>query len=297
MTRDGLHRLTGLRRYMLVAAAALTVALVAAVPALATEPTGDFAVFKQCPLSNPSVNLCIFSQTTSGEFRIGSTTVPISTTITLQGGIIENEETGAETFVAPSGGETLSSTPLTVPGGLLGVVAPEILPAWLRHILNEIIDHGPTGVTATTELLGTPSINRFNLLDQSGVALELPVRVHLSNAFLGSGCYIGSSAEPVIQRLTTGTTSPPGPNLPITGAVGEFEFKDNYELAVISNNSLVNNAWRAPKAEGCGGLLSALIDPAVNLKLGLPSEPGNNTTILDGTVENTSAASVRNSEH
>jgi len=297
MTRDGLHRFTGLRRCALIAVAALTVALVAAVPALAKEPTGDFAVFKECPVSNPSVNLCIFAQSTGGEFHVGTTTVPINKTITLQGGSIVNEETGAETFVPATNGETLSKTALAVPGGLLGIMAPEGWPTWLKNLFNEFINNGITGVTATTELVANPGISRSNLLFGKGTALELPARVHLQNAFLGSSCYIGSAAHPIVQHLTTGTTSPPPPNVPITGAVGELEFKDEFQLVIIKNNSLVDNAYAAPEAEGCGGILSFLVDPAVDAKLGLPSPAGHNTTRLNGSLQNATAEAVKNSEH
>jgi len=296
MTRDGLNRLTGLRRCALAVGAALTIALVGAVPALASGPTGDFAVFAQCPTNNPAVNLCIYAVSSGGEFKVGTTTVPINKPITLQGGSILNEETGAETFVPAKNGETLSKTALTVPGGLLGIVAPSSWPEWLQNLFNEFINNGITGVTATTELVANPGISRTNLLFREGTALELPVRVKLSNPFLGNNCYIGSAAHPIVQHLTTGTTSPPPPNTPISGAVGEIEFKDEFQLVIIKNNSLVDNAYAAPGAEGCGGFLSFLIDPAVNAKLGLPSAAGHNTTRLNGTLQNATATAVKNSE-
>jgi hypothetical protein len=296
MTRDGLNRLTGLRRCALAVGAALTMALVGAVPALASGPTGDFAVFAQCPTNNPAVQLCIYAVSSGGEFKVGTTTVPINKPITLQGGSIINEETGAETFVAAKNGETLSKTALTVPGGLLGIMAPSGWPVWLQNIFNEFINNGITGVTATTELVANPGISRSNLLSAEGTALELPVRVKLSNPFLGNNCYIGSAAHPIVQHLTTGTTSPPPPNTPITGAVGQLELKDEFQLVIIKNNSLVDNAYAAPAASGCGGIFSFLIDPAVNAKLGLPSAAGHNTTRLNGTLQNATAAAVVASE-
>jgi hypothetical protein len=296
MTRDAMHRLLGLRKLGLLVVTALTVALVGAVPALASGPTGDFAVFKQCPTNNPAVNLCFYALSEGGEFHVGTTTVPINKTITLQGGSILNEETGAETFVPAKNGETLSKVPLTVPGGLLGIMAPTGWPTWLQNIFNEFINNGITGVTATVELVGNPGISRTNLLFQEGTALELPSRVKLGNPFLGESCYIGSAAHPVTQHLTTGTTSPPGPNTPISGAVGELEFKDEFQLVIIKDNKLVDNAYAAPGAEGCGGIFSFLIDPAVDAKLGLPSPAGKNTTILTGTLQNATAEAVKNSE-
>lgn len=295
MTRDGLHRKTGLRVLALSVVAALTMALASAGSAFAT-PTGDFAVFAQCPTNNTAVNLCFYALSSGGEFHVGTKTVPIVNTITLQGGSILNEETGAETFVGAKNGETLSKTPQPVPGGLLGIVAPEGWPQWLKNIFNEFINNGITGVTETTELVGNPGISRANLLFQEGTALELPVRVKLNNAFLGNSCYIGSAAHPIVQHLTSGTTSPPPPNTPISGQVGELEFKDEFTLVIIRNNSIVDNAYAAPGAEGCGGIFSFLVDPAVNAQLGLPSAAGHNTTRLNGTLYNATAEAVKNSE-
>ncbi len=296
MIRNGMQRLTGLRRSVLIGAAALALALAVAAPAMAGPPTGEFAVFKECPTSNPSVSLCFFATSSGGEFHVGTTTVPINKPITLQGGSIVNEETGAETFVEPTNGETLSKTALTVPGGLLGIMAPTSWPTWLQNIFNEFINNGITGVTATVELVANPGISRANLLNAEGTALELPTRVKLGNAFLGESCYIGSAAHPIVQHLTTGTTSPPAPNTPITGTVGELEFNPSFTKVTIKNNKLVDNAYAAPAAEGCGGIFSFLIDPAINAKLGLPSAAGHNTTILTGTLENATAEAVVDSE-
>lgn len=118
----------------------------------------------------------------------------------------------------------------------------------------------------------------------------------MSNPFLGNSCFIGSAAHPIVPNLTTGTTAPPPPNTPISGAVGDLEFKDEFQLVIIKNNSLVDNAYAAPAASGCGGIFSFLIDPAVNAKLGLPSAAGHNTTRLNGTLQNATATAVKNSE-
>jgi hypothetical protein len=247
------------------------------------------------------VNSCVFGQTTSGEFVIKKTTVPITKTITLQGGIIVNEETGGETFVEAANGETLSKTPQTVPGGLFKIIAPEFFPEPLKKIINEFINKGITGVNATAELVGKPIINRQNLLSGMGAGFVLPVRVHLENGFLGPTCYVGSKAHPATIELTTGTTSPPLPNKPITGKLGELEFKEENNLLIIKKNSLVNNTFSAPAAEGCGsqilfGLFTGLISEAVDSQLELPSVSGNNTAILNGTLENATAAAVIASE-
>lgn len=303
MTRMGIPQMgRGVRRMtpLLAVVAVSLAALGFAAPALAKKPTGNYVNFGECPVKVTGVNFCVFGQTTSGEFKIKKTAVPITKTITLQGGIIDNETAETETFVNAANGETLSKTPQTVPGGLFKIIAPEFLPEPLKLIFNEFINHGPTGATATTELVGTPTINRGALLTGGPDAISLPVRVHLENEILGPGCYVGSKAHPVDVELTTGTTSPPLPNEAISGSLGEPEFLEE-NLLILRKNMLVNNTFAAPEAEGCGsqilfGLFTSVVDKAVDSELELPSVSGNNTAILTGTLENASASHVIASE-
>lgn len=288
---DHLRPWARLRNGALLLAAAAMLVLATAVPAMAESK--DFEVFKQCPTKNPAVNLCVFVQSTGKEFIIGNKTVPVNKTITLQGGSILNEETGEETFVGASNGETLSKTPLTVPGGLTGIVAPTWWPKFLQEWFNKQINEGFTGVTATAELVGNPGISRSNLLSASGVALSLPVRLHLNNVILGSECYVGSKAHPVTFNLTSGTTSPPAPNKPISGAVGELEFKDEFTLVIIKGNRVVDNAFAAPGTEGCGGIFSFFLNELVEKILGVPAAAGHNTAILEGSLQNATAEAVK----
>lgn len=267
--------------------------------ALATEhhPKGEFAIFKDCPLSNATVENCIFAETKSGEFTVGKRAVPISKTINLQGGFKGAGE--AIEFIGAEDGNTLSKVALPVPGGLLNVVAPEFLPKFLQEIFNNFINEGITGVTATTELAAPAShigLNTENLLFEKGTALSLPVKIKLDNTFLGSGCFVGSNAAPIVINFTTGTTSPPAPNKPIKGAAGTFEPNEEFTLITLNGGRLVNNSFAAPGAEGCGGFLSFLIDPAVNGALGLPAAAGHNTAILEGKLSTGNAEAVRASE-
>jgi hypothetical protein len=300
------------RRRMLVLAVALMAPIAtlgSASSALAVEhhPKGDFTVFADCPLSNSATNLCLYAQTESGEFIVGKQTVPISSTITLQGGIHEvrnaEEEIERLEFIAAEDGNTLSKTPQNVPGGLLGLIncneikGEGFFETAERAACKAIFENKVTGVTATTELAEPASkigINIQNLIEGTGTAL--PIKVKLSNPLLGENCYIGSNANPVVIPLTTGTTSPPEPNKPISGNIGKLELKDEASLRIIRENALVNNSFAAPKAEGCGGLFAFLIDPIVNGKLGLPAAAGHNTAILKGTLQDANAPQVKASE-
>lgn len=276
-------------------------ALAVASPALAT-PKGPYAVFSQCPLKTPGNLLCLYGQTTSGEFTIGTTTVPINKTITLQGGAAPTGGENEYYLLPAANGESLSKTELKVPGGLLDLVNCTEITNFFERVACEIVfENGTTGVTATTEIVANrsnPAILNFgHLASGEGTALALPVRVHLNNPLLGSGCYIGSESNPVELHLITGTTSPPGPpapNKPITGKTGIEE--DEEEVLVLHENSLVDNTFTAPGAEGCGGVFSFLVDPLLDAKLKLPAGAGYNTAALDGTLKVTTEEDVLNSE-
>jgi hypothetical protein len=282
---------------LILAVASIVAALAVASPALAT-PEGEFAVFAQCPLSNAELSGCIAAKTESGEFQAGKQKVPITNAITLQGGFIEDEATGELKFQGAANGVTLSKSPQPVPGGLAGLInCKEIKEILLRISCELVFENGVTGVNATTELAAAATsigLNEANLLEETGTALSLPVKVHLENPFLGSACYLGSNSSPIVLNLTTGATAPPLPNKSIKGKLGTISVIGGGQILKISNNSLVNNSFAAPGATGCGGLIVELIlDPIINGKLGLPAVAGNNTAVLTGTLEQAGANPVR----
>ena len=55
---------------------------------------------------------------------------------------------------------------------------------------------------------------------------------------------------------------------------------------------LVDNAWSAPTATGCGGILSFLVTPIINAQLG-STTAGHNTAILNSELYIAAAAAVR----
>jgi hypothetical protein len=278
-------------------------ALAIASPAMAT-PKGEFAVFADCPVTAPSLTDCFYAKTESGSFTIGKKNVPIVTPQILQGGLRGIEVAPFFEFVAAKDGKTLPQTPQKVPGGLTGLVncteikGSGLLEKALRASCEAIFENGVTGVNATVELAAPASsivVNLGALLEAKGTALSLPAKVHLENPLLGSACYIGSNSAPVVLNLTSGTTSPPPPNKPITGAVGELEFTPSGILKV-KNNSLVNNSFAAPATNGCGGIFEFLLGPIINGQLGVPSAAGHNTAILNGSQQLASVEAVKASE-
>ena len=247
------------------------------------------------------MKLCLYAEVTSGEVAIGSTKVPITNRIVQQGGAEPINAEGAYALLPAKNGESLSKSPQNVPGGLLDLIncteikGEGLLEKLERGTCKAIFENKTTGVTATTELVANeknPAILNFSsLLGEKGTALTLPVRIHLKNPLLGNGCYIGSEATPIEWHLTTGTTAPPAPNKPISGKTGLFNEEEG-EVIVLEENSLVDNSFTVPKAEGCGELFAFLIDPILDSKLGLESKAGHNTAILNGTQRLANAREV-----
>ncbi len=256
----------------LVPAGVTLLAWVAALAAAAPAQAGlqqEMAIFDDCPVNAPNVITCVYSPVTSGEFKLGGKSVAITRTVLLQGGI----SSVSPDLVAAANGETLSKTPLTVPGGLIGI-------------------EGLGGeVTATAELAGAVELHGANLLERSGTAVSLPLKVKLDNPLLLNRCYIGSESQPANPLLTTGTTNPPGPNKPISGSVGKVSFAAGQRITIVPA-SLVDNAFSVPGANGCG-LLPLLIDPLVDLASGVPAAAGHNTAILNGVLETSPVQAVK----
>jgi hypothetical protein len=236
----------------------------------------DFQKFKFCPYENPEVATCVYSTTSSGEFHLGSKTVPVEPNVVVLQGGLKKAGTGEE-LVPATNGETLSKTPLMLPGGLIGI---ELLPPL-------------TEVTATAELVGPVDVNVGNEATGKGQAVAMPLRVKLDNPLLGPECLVGSSSEPVSLHLTSGTTNPPGPNTPISGNPGTVEIQGDGKINKVAGTSLVDNSFSAPGGQGCAGVLSLVVDPSLDLVAGLPSAAGKNTARLNGDFFASGAAIVK----
>jgi hypothetical protein len=258
--------------------------------------TGNYTKFAQCPFNNTEVKKCLYATTVSGEVVLGSKKVPIVNPVVLQGGYGKTVESFAP-FFAATNGITLAKVAQPVPGGLAGLVScPEIKEPFLRFACELTFENGLTGLNSTLELAKPASeirVSELHLAGEEGVALKLPVKVHLENPFLGSSCYVGSSSSPLKWELTSGETSPPEPNKPIVGYGGNFKILEEGRILETTETKLVDNAWSAPGASGCGGFLVELIlDPIIDASAGIPAAAGHNTAILNNTAFIGSALSI-----
>ena len=205
---------------------------------------------------------CIDIQSRTGSLEIKGFTVPLGESLEIRGGL--DNSVRPAVFYPPTGTNGFFARAIRIPGGILGLELP--IPGNM--------------VLGTAQLAGPASAIRMEI-EFGTTTVSLPVKIHLDNPLLGSNCYIGTNSNPARINLTTGTTSPPAPNRPISGRLGELSF--NEEGALILRDTVnVDNSFAIPGASGCG--LLGIFNPIVNLKLGLPSSGGNNTMIVHNDV-------------
>ena len=58
-------------------AAALAALMLVPATSASAALTGEYAKFSTCPLSNPAVEVCLYAESTTGEFTVGKKTVPL----------------------------------------------------------------------------------------------------------------------------------------------------------------------------------------------------------------------------
>jgi hypothetical protein len=281
-------------RLMCLALVALVGVLATATSSMAHNLSGEFSRFDACPLEEAELSACVLAESKSGAFQIGKVNVPVNLPQILQGGFIENEETGALQWqFAATGYETLVKTPQTIPGGLFSLVKEGRYPWYLRNFCKNFPNNSECKATGTAELVGRPGLNEANLIQEEGTALQVPIRLHIKNPFLGNQCFIGNEANPIVLNFTTGTTNPLPPNMPIKGKLGHIVFVGEGLILVVESNTVVDNEFGAGGAEGCGGPQAIVVDKEINEKDALPSPPGHNAVSLNGNLNQAGANPVR----
>jgi hypothetical protein len=265
-----------------VALAALVLAASAA-SATATTLSAPWTPYTNCPVNEPAMlegpagNYgCVQSSSPSGTFKIGQTVVTTGNT-ELQFGLVGSGPSA--TVVPATGGRTLVAAPAEVPGGLIGLMCPSnvLLVSQLCELATK---NGLNGITAKVELAGTPSHFDFGAGLRTGEpVITLPVKLHLENPLLGSSCYIGSDSEPIVLRPET--TKVGGKHTTIKEYSGF-----NILFSTVNGSTLGDSTFAVPGANGCGGLLAAVVDAAIDLKQGLPSASGNNDLVMNEATAN-----------
>jgi hypothetical protein len=214
------------------------------------------------------------------EFKAGNVTVQLKMPVTLRGGIGigENEE---DTWFGAEGAETIQATPQVAQPLTKDVNVALLSPTELNRYTYYVKVSHETKVTATIELAGPASaikVSVGNLLTETGTAFAFPVKLKLSNPFVGKDCYVGSDSNPIVVEFTTGASGV------LQGKSGSKAKQDRngFDLTVLTD-TLVNDTFASPGVEGCG--VGGGADAAIDAALGLPSPSGQNLAILNGTLK------------
>jgi len=235
---------------------ALAVFAATAPAASAQDPAPGLEEFSGCPAPPAAVDHCTVSETT-GSLQLGRVKLDIKKPIVLSGGV-------------PGG----SPAPFLF-NDRGGMFSPRI-PIRGIPIVGTVY--------AVPQLAGTVMV-------ALPFGEQMPLKVKLEHPLLGRRCYIGSDGDPIALDLTTGTTAPPPPNQPITGRIPGFAADpEDPRVFLVTDGVLVDNAFRAPGARGCGphGVLNRVVERAA----ALPSAAGRNTAILAFGARSTTQAAV-----
>lgn len=254
-----------------LACTAAALALPATGLAASATPLPGYTQFTGCPDTPDTVFVCQFAKISAGSFKFGNVTVPVTSPLTLTGGIT-NDLPGKIVYTSAGG---LKASALKVPGGLTGLTG-------ISEQLLNVITLGANTVYAVPQLVGTASISA------DGQGFRLPIAVKLKNPFLAASCSLGTAANPIVLNVTIGTTTPPPPTQPITGTeANDVTFDEATQIISSNNATYVDNAFAVPGASGCGNYIGSLnvgfINGIVNARVGLPAAAGKNAATLADT--------------
>jgi hypothetical protein len=223
-----------------------------AAPALNPDPIPSSFDFSDCPPlpegSDPGFSHCFTVVVTSGTFNVGNFEQTIDEPIRMTFAQAFNLSTFQFTNVFGK----FRAPKMLVQPGLFG-------------------DPFLSAVYARPEYAGV-----FDLPASTDYKIKLGLKIRLINPILGSHCTVGSDSNPIVLNFTTGTTSPPAPNTPITGEAATVVRSD--PPPSIRSAKHVENSFAVPGAKGClfGG---GVADWLVNQIGGFPSAAGHNTMI------------------
>jgi hypothetical protein len=221
---------------------------------------GNFSSCPALPSGDTADNfLCILIHITGGELQMGNSTQIITRDMTIP--LADGTDAAGNSVLIPG---TMTSEPMPVLGGI-----------FLAPLANSVTQKDPNlQLHVKPELTGVA-------VDPTGATLGfLSQKIRAINPVFTNHCSIGTRGNPIVLDPTFGTTNPPPPATPISGSINSLEEIGN-EIVIIG--TVVDNAFAAPGAAGCGPQGS--LDQPVDLVGGLPSPGGMNTAIFQVTVE------------
>ncbi|MER5476547.1 hypothetical protein ABT026_06135 [Streptomyces sp. NPDC002734] len=268
------RRLLGRAATVIAGCAALVGLQTTPAPAAGTQLAAPYQNMDTCPLTSSLLaepgNLqvgCVHSEVDGGTFRIGEYSVPIGAPMKLNWGI--RWSSAAPTVDISGSAANVYDTAAPVGGPLLDAPVTE---APLPGLAN--FWPGVTSADIKVEPAG-PIKNFVPLAVGSDHPLfEMPIKLKVIHPLLGSHCYVGSDAKPIVLRAS----SPGAPEL-------SFEADPNgHSTAVlkVSNGTLTDSSAAIPGASRCGLLGLGESNWIVNSLFDLPAGAGENAVTFTG---------------
>ena len=265
-------------------------ALMLSVASSALAKKSAWARFDECPFGATAMtpggpaptHFCLYGEAgPESFFQAGKVTIHFTKPIQLSGGIAEDPENNeANTYIPPRNNVQITKEAEPGPSLTEGIDAEALAEPEKARYEQYVASGKPTKTTETIELAKEDIfVDLTPFFGEHGESFGFSVLIHIQNRFLGKSCYVGSTVSPIDVPFTTGETSPPPPNTPIRGEVGE-EFGEEESIILSAFAVLVDNEYAAPGVSGCG--INGGADAGLDAGLGLPSAAGNNTTELIG---------------
>lgn len=129
-------------------------------------------------------------------------------------------------------------------------------------------------ISVSTVLAG--DVEEFNLIvagteEPGGVAMKLPIRLHLEGEGLGANCYIGTEANPILAVLKK---MKPESTFFFGSDPNDFPIR----LVGSGGSKLEDSTFAVPAASGCGP--GGINDEPVNELVGLPAPAGSSRMVF-----------------
>jgi hypothetical protein len=152
-------------------------------------------------------------------------------------------------------------------------------------------------VTVVTESAGTPSnFNLFGGISTGQPIITIPIKIRLeNNPILGPDCSIGSDQNPILlnpQNTDLSNAKSVGGFFTFDAATGLPDMTGQDASLVITGAVQRDDTFAVPGATGCGP--DDVLDGAVDVTAGVPSQSGSNHLVLD---DATSALAFPNNEN
>ncbi|MEU8118355.1 hypothetical protein AB0C21_06565 [Spirillospora sp. NPDC049024] len=201
--------------------------------------------------------LCQTQVTTGGNVKIGTFDQSLPNgAIRITGSLGAPDETGDLVLDPPVVGEQLVSKPVEVEGGLIGQLP----------LIGPILGKSPAAMWEVNRLTISQTLaGKVHLyLTDTGLAVRVPLNVHLNNPLLGTTCVIG----------------PINASLPTTFLAGAPN--GDPHLGFVPGAISLEAPIDVPAAKGCGPF--GILDGVINQMMGLPSPASQNSMKMTGVL-------------